>query len=114
MSANKTETDLLAPFEIWEVPFDSQTIKFREPLSVTPQRMPREPDATGDEEYLMVLHPELAIDVFAENREELLAWVHSDIRMNWKHFVSQNDSKLDHQARVIKHAYLALAEVVDG
>jgi hypothetical protein len=108
------ETTLLAPFEIWEVPFGDATIKFFEPLVLTPTWMPDDPDEPGDVEYLEVIYPELAIDVYAENREELLAWVRSEIFMNWKHFVSKDDSQLNRDTLAIKRKYLAAAEVVDG
>jgi hypothetical protein len=111
----KTQNDLLlAPFEIWEVPFGDRAIKFFEPLVLTPTRMLHDPDEPGDVEYLQIIYPELEIDVCAETREELLAWVHSDIFMNWKHFVSKDDSKLNRDTLVIKHKYLAVSEVVDG
>jgi hypothetical protein len=111
----KTQNDLmLAPFEIWEVPLGVRTIKFFEPLILTPTWMPHDPDEPGDVEYLEIIYPELAIDVYAENREELLAWVYSDIFMNWKHFVSKDDSKLNRDTLEIKRKYLAVAEVVDG
>jgi len=86
-----SETAVLAPFEIWEVPYGDSTIKFHEPLVLTPTWVPDDPDEPDENEYLQIIHSELAIDVLAENREELLAWVHSEIFMNWKHFVSKDD-----------------------
>ena len=109
-----TETALLAPFEIWEVPYDNSTIKFYEPLVLTPTWVPDDPDDPDENEYLQVIVPELAIDVCAETRDELLAWVHSEIFMNWKHFVSKDDSQLNSQTLDLKRKYLAVAEVVDG
>ena len=106
--------DVLAPFEIWEVPFDRSTIKFFKPLVLTPTRVPVDPDEADNKEYLQIIYPELEIDVFAESRDELLAWVHSDIRMNWKHFVLKDDSQLTPAAKTIKENYLAVAEAVDG
>jgi len=106
--------DLLAPFEIWEVPFDNLTIKFFQPLVLKPTLVLDTPTDPGDKEYLQIICPELEIDVFAENRDELLCWVHSDIRMNWKHFVSKDDSQLNSQTLDIKRKYLAVAEVIDG
>ena len=108
------ETDILAPFEIWEVPFGDSTIKFFEPLILTPERMPHDPEEPGDVEYLDIIYPELNIDVFAENRDELLAWVHSSIFMNWKLFVCKDDSELIPSTRALKRKYLAVAEVIDG
>jgi len=105
---------MLAPFEIWEVPYGDATIKFHEPLVLTPTWVPDDPEEPDENEYLQVIYPELAIDVCAETRDELLAWIHSDIFMNWKHFVSKDDSKLNSGTLPIKHKYLAVAEVVDG
>jgi len=105
---------MLAPFEIWEVPYGNAMIKFHEPLILTPTWMPHDPDEPGDVEYLDVICPELFIDVYAENREELLAWIHSEIFMNWKLFVSKDDSQLNSDTLPIKRKYLAIAEVVDG
>ena len=110
----RDDATLLAPFEIWEVPFGNATIKFHEPLVLTPAWMPDDPEEPDDNEYLQIICPELEIDVCAENRDELLAWVHSDILMNWKHFVSREDSELNSQTLPIKRKYLSLAEVVDG
>jgi hypothetical protein len=109
-----TNDIMLAPFEIWEVPYGDATIKFHEPLILTPTWMPHDPDEPGDVEYLDVIYPELAIDVYAENRDELLAWIHTEIFMNWKHFVSKDDSQLHASTLPIKRKYLAIAEVVDG
>ena len=110
-----TEMDVLAPFEIWEVPFDNgATIKFHEPLVLTPTWMPHDPDEPDENEYLQVIFPELAIDVYGENREDLLEAVHSNIYMNWKHYVRKDDRRLSPQTKAIKLAYLAVAEVIDG
>jgi hypothetical protein len=83
------DTDVLAPFEIWEVPFGEQTIKFFEPLVLTPSIMPHDEEEPGDEEYLDVINDELNIDVFAKDRDELLAWIHSEICFVWKYIVLQ-------------------------
>ena len=110
-----TETDVLAPFEIWEVPFDDgKTIKFHEPLVLTPTWMPHDPDEPGDEEYLDVIYPELAIDVYGENREELLEAVHFAIFMAWKKFVQVPDDRLIPATKKIQQNYLAIAEAIDG
>ena len=103
---------MLAPFEIWEVPYGDATIKFHEPLILTPTWMPDDPEEPDENEYLQVIDPELFIDVCAETRDELLAWIHSDILMNWKHFVSKDDSKLNSGTLPIKRKYLAVAEVI--
>lgn len=57
MSTSK-DTDLLAPFEIWEVMLDNRTIKFRKPLELTPAKMAHDPDEPGDIEYIEVVCPD--------------------------------------------------------
>ena len=108
------DTDVLAPFEIWEVLYGDKTIKFNEPLMLTPNILPDDPDEPDDEEYLQVIFPELAIHVSAENRDELLEAVHSNIRMNWKHFVCEKDTQLSPQMQAVKRQFLTIAELVDG
>ena len=108
------DTDVLAPFEIWEVPFGNKTIKFNKPLMLTPSIMPHDDEEPGDEEYLDVICEELSIDVFAENRDELLEAVHSNIRMNWKHFVCEQDNQLSPPMQAVKRQFLTIAELVDG
>ncbi len=76
--------------------------------------MPHDPEEPEEVEYLQILDPEWDIDVFAKTRDELLSWVHSDIRMIWKHFVSQDDSRLDSRSLAVKRKYIDVAEVVDG
>ena len=105
----------LVPFEIWSVPLDDhRTIKFHEPLVLTPTRMPHDPDEPGDVEYLDVICPELNIDVYADNFDDLIDFVRSDIRFVWKHIVLKDDSNLDRKSLSIKRNHLALAEVIDG
>ena len=109
-----TETALLAPFEIWEVMLDNSSIKFHEPLILTPSWVPDDPDEPDENEYLQIIYPKLNIDVCAETRDELLDWVRSEIFMNWKNFVSKEDSQLIPSTLALKRRYLAVAEVVDG
>ena len=113
LSAADDQT-MLAPFEIWQVPYGDSVIKFHEPLILTPTWMPHDPDEPGDVEYLDVIYPEFFIDVCAETRDELLAWIHSEIFMNWKLFVSKDDSQLNANTLPVKRKYLSIAEVVDG
>jgi len=108
------EIDILAPFEIWEVPLGKSTIKFHQPLVLTPTQMPDDPDEPSDKEYLQIICPKLNIDVWGENRDDLLEAVFMDIRFIWNHIVLLDDEKLDSQSRIIKQNHLALAEVVDG
>jgi hypothetical protein len=111
---NTTESTSLAPFEIWEVLLDNATIKFHQPLVLTPTLMPDDPEEPDDEEYLQVICPELGVDVYAENRDDLLEFVYSDIRFVWNHYVLKDDEQLCPKTRVIKKNHLAIAELVDG
>ncbi len=108
------ETGLLAPFEIWEVMLDNSTIKFHQPLVLTPQRVPDDPEEPSDREYWQIIRPELAIDVFAETRDDLIEAVHSAIRIAWRLFVQVPDDRLIPETKKIQRNYLAIAEAVDG
>jgi hypothetical protein len=76
--------------------------------------MPDDPEEPDENEYLQIICPELAIDVYGEEREDLLEAVHSNIYMNWKRYVQRDDSRHSPQTKTIKYALLAVAEVVDG
>ena len=104
----------LAPLEVWGVMLDDRTIKFNEPLMLTPQRVPDDPDEPSNQKYWQIVYPPLAIDVYAETLDDLRDAVHSNIRMNWKHYVQKDDSRLSSQTMAIKRAFLAVAEVIDG
>ena len=108
------DTNVLAPFEIWEVPLGKKTIKFFEPLILTPSIMPHDEEEPGDVEYLDVINDELNIDVFAKSRDELLSLIHSEIYFVWEHIVLQEDNKLDSVSKTIKRNHLAIAELIDG
>ena len=108
------DTDVLAPFEIWEVPFGNKTIKFFEPLMLTPNVVPDDPDEPGDVKYIQVIRPDLNVDCCAENRDELFSWIISEFCFVWEHIVLQEDNKLDTVSRNIKRKHLALAELIDG
>ena len=112
------ESTVLAPFEIWEVPLDDErTIKFHEPLILTPTWMPDDPDeprAPGAPKYLDIICSKLNIDVYADNFDDLIDFVRSDIRFVWKHIVLKDDNDLDAESLSIKRNHLAIAEVVDG
>ena len=110
-----SETTVLAPFEIWEVMLDNSTIKFFEPLVLTPTRMPHDPDEPGNGEYWEVDVPELMISTFDDDHRKILNGVLSDIRDAWKHIVTLPDDLLSPNGKQIKRRYLALAaEVTDG
>ena len=107
------DVTLFAPFEIWEVPFGNATIKFHKPLVLTPALMPDDPEEPDDHEYLQIICHELNIDVWAEDRDDLLEMIFSEIRFVWNHIVLKNDDDLDFESKMIKRNHLALAEVVD-
>ena len=111
------QLDLLAPFEIWEVPFGNSTIKFFKPLVLTPVPLPddpEEPSEPGENDYALIERPELNISVFANTRDELEEFVFSEIRFIWKHLVLVPDNTLDKESIRIKRNFLTIAEVVDG
>ena len=106
---------LLDPFEIWEVMLENSTIKFYEPLTLKPVPLPddpEEPSPPGKNNYMLVECPDLNISTFADNREDLLEFIHSDIRFAWKRIVHVDSARLDHQSLQIKRNYLALAEEI--
>jgi hypothetical protein len=105
------ETAVIAPFEIWEVMLDHSTIKFFEPLVLTPEILP--PEEPGDRTYLTVDVPELAISSHGIDIEELVSAIRCDIRFAWRHFVRAKDTKLTADAKKIKYNYLAIAEATD-
>ena len=107
------ETTLLAPFEIWEVPFDHATIKFHKPLMLTPTRMPHDPDEPSNVEYWEIVVPELGLSAFGTDHESLWDCVQSCIRVAWKEYVCEDDRNLLALAKSYKDAYLTIAEVVD-
>jgi len=109
-----TNAILLAPIEIWEVILDDKTIKFHQPLVLTPFLLEDDPDEPGENEYLAVKRPDLAIGSFGADIEELESAIRSDIRFAWRHFVQTDDFHLTAVARDVKNNYLAIAEAIDG
>ncbi|MGL6227526.1 MAG: hypothetical protein ACRC10_12975 [Thermoguttaceae bacterium] len=107
-----TTIDVLAPFEIWEVPLGLSTIKFHQPLVLTPSFLPDDPEEPDNNEYLCIECPELNISANGANREELLECVQVLIRHNWQHFVCLGNERLRAATRDIKNNYLAIAEEV--
>jgi len=112
MKSQTKETAMLAPFEIWEVQLGNRTIKFFEPLLLTPFWHETDPDDQGPQ-YLGVECPDLDISAFGANREELWRCVRGEIRFVWRHCVRQDCAKLSPQHRKLKSAYLAIAEEVE-
>ena len=117
--SHATETALLATFEIWEVQLGSRTIKFFEPLLLTPFWLADDPDdrddASGsDYEYLGVERPDLEIFANGTDRRELWNCICGDIRSAWGHFVRAEDNRLSPHGTRIKENYLRIAEEVDN
>ncbi len=112
MSANKTETDLLAPFEIWEVLLDNSTIKFHKPLVIRPDILP--PEEPGDPIYWTADVPDLDISAVGISLEELGSCVRSDIRMTWKRIVQKGDNELTPEDQATKQRLLDIAEEVSN
>jgi len=113
-----TATDVLAPFEIWEVILDDSTIKFFEPLLLTPCWLEDDPDdpddpPVTDREYLGVERPDLEIFASGTNRRELWSSIYSDIRSAWLHFVRAESDRLSPHGARIKKNYLQIAREVD-
>ena len=107
-----TELDLLAPFEIWEIPLEhGAIIKFHAPLVLSPQWMPDEP---SEQKYLQIERPDLGISAYGTNRKELWVSVRDDICVTWEHLVQCDDTRLTPDAKTIKNNYLAIAEAFDG
>ncbi len=107
--------DLLAPFEIWEIPLDNGAyIKFFEPLVLQPEWMPDDSEEPSDEKYLEVEVPELGISAWGKNRKELWSSVKGDILMLWTRWVQNDDSNLSVETQAVKRNYLAIAEEIDG
>ncbi len=113
MSTIPTKLDVLAPFEIWDVPLgNGKYIKFLEPLVLTPTWMPHDPDEPGDVEYLEVEVPELEISAWGKDRRELWRCIFGDIREAWECFV-QAKSHTPH-GKQVQANYLAIAEEMDN
>ncbi|MGL6227379.1 MAG: hypothetical protein ACRC10_12235 [Thermoguttaceae bacterium] len=112
MNPVQQEIDVLAPFEIWEVPLDRATIKFHRPLVLEVMLLPDDPEEPDPNEYYSVQCPELNISTWADNREDLFDFILSDIRFAWKQIVRAPESP-DRKTRQIKNNYLAIAEEVD-
>ena len=107
-----TQTDTLAPFEVWQVMLDHSTIKFFEPLLLTPFWLEDDPDDPDEDEYLAVKRPDLDLSSWGRNRRELWNCICGDIREAWECFVQVPDSRLSEKGKKIKRAYLAIAEEV--
>ena len=115
MSIILHELDLLAPFEIWEVPLGETSIKFHKPLVLQPEWLPDDPDDPDENEYLAVKYPDLDLSSWGQNRRELWNCIRGDIREVWGCFVRIPDDQLSQEGLRIKNAWLSIAEEVsDG
>lgn len=107
---SQTQNDAqLVPFEIWEVPLDNATIKFRKPLVLTPQIL----DRGTPGECLFAENTDLDLSAVGVDREELLSCLRSDIRMTWKRIAQKHDNELIPEDRELKHRLLEAAEEVN-
>ena len=112
-------TAVLAPFEIWEIQLGNRTIKFFEPLLLTPFWLEDDRDEPDDppvtkREYLGVEHPDLEIFANGTNRRELWNSICGDVRSAWLHFVRAEPDRLSPHGARIKKNYLRIAEEVDN
>lgn len=105
---------LLAPFEIWEVQLGNRTIKFFEPLLLTPFWLEDDSGDSSDHEYLGVERPDLEIFANGTNRRELWNCICGDVRAAWIHFVQAESGRLSPHGMRIKENYLRIAEEVDN
>ena len=103
------ETDILAPFEIWEVPFGDSTIRFFEPLVVTPTVLDKDTSA----ECFCAEYPELDLSAVGISLEELNSCVRSDIRMTWRRIVRKGNNELTPKEQAVKRRFLEMAEEVN-
>jgi hypothetical protein len=110
--SHATKTDLLAPIEIWEVQLGNRTIKFFEPLLLTPFWIEDDPSDPDEDEYLAVKRPDLDMVSWGRDRKELWNCIRGDIREAWECFVQVPDARLTREGLKIKNAYLAIAEEV--
>ena len=109
-----TKTDLLAPFEVWEVQLGNRTIKFFEPLLLTPFWLEDDPNDPDEEEYLAVKHPDLDLISWGRDRKELWNSICGDVRSAWNHFVRAEVPRLSPHGAQIRENYLRIAEEVDN
>ena len=109
-------TAVLASFEIWEIQLGNRTIKFFEPLLLTPFWLEDDPSDPPDtrRDYLGVECPDLEIFANGTNRRELWNSICGDIRSAWLHFVQAEPDQLSPHGARIKKNYLRIAEEVDN
>ena len=113
MATIPTELDLLAPFEIWEIPLErGAIIKFHAPLVLQPQWMPDDPDEPSEQKYLQIERPDLGISAYGTSRKELWTSVRDDILTLWREWVRKDDQDLTKLTQKIKINYLSIAEEV--
>jgi hypothetical protein len=105
-----THADLRTPLEIREVPFWDSVIKFSPPLILKPRIIydPTDDDDTG---FAEVVYPELVIDVCANNHDDLLEAVYSNIRFGWRSYVQNDNGDFSPQIFRIKQNYLKAATI---
>ena len=117
MLATLPSIDILAPFEIWEIPIGEAAIKFHQPLILVPYWLEDDPDDPDDppvrgKNYLGVECTALDLSAFGSNRRELWQCIRGDIRTVWEHCVRVPDDKLSPENLVVKRNYLTIAEEI--
>jgi len=107
-SAIDNQNDL----EIWEVPFDDETIiKFiHGPLCIRPTILD---EGTAGECYFAE-DPEIGISAVGVDIDELWRCLHSDIRMTWKRVCRKQNGELTPKDKVIRRRLLKLAEEISN
>ncbi len=93
----------LSDFSVSEVSCGASVLRFRSPMVLTPQ-------LSDSQQFLMLHHDELDIDVIAQTREELLAELNEQIGLLWKEYALEDDSKLSKTASQLK---LRLKEAIE-
>ena len=75
----------ISPITLYEIPFRDNTLRFRNPLTVTPFFDPKA-------RVFCIEEPQLGIDIFADSREDLLIVLEDQIACLWK-FYALGDEK---------------------
>ena len=106
MDVSRIEPLDLSPLVITDL--EANGLALRAPLEWTP---------TLDEDsqqYLCIEDPSLGLNVFALNREHLLAEVQEQLIMLWHEYACAPDDELDTEARVLKSRLHAAMEAANA
>ncbi len=104
MDVSSIEPVDLSPIVITTVP--AFALKLRQPLELQP--------FLDDEsqQYLCVAAPEIGLDAFALNRQQLFDEIHEQLGMLWVEYAQEANERLDNQAQRLKEALKNLIEEV--